>query len=183
MAGVTRVIAVAATAAFAGGALLSQTVVVPAWRAMAPAAFLRDFAVSGPVTGATVFPFEALSVVLLVAVAVRGRRPLWMLAALCMVGSVVLLPVYFVPANAAMLDPAFPVHAVRAELAGWYRWNWGRTGCGLAAAVLAVAALARDVHRRRHATGAEGAPDSLVWPRAGVSTREPAGPRRKGSHG
>lgn len=50
--------AVAATSAFAGGALLTQTVIVPYWRAMDPVAFLSHFAISGPATGATVFPFE-----------------------------------------------------------------------------------------------------------------------------
>jgi hypothetical protein len=35
--------AVAATSAFAGGALLTQTVIVPTWRAMNPAVFLADF--------------------------------------------------------------------------------------------------------------------------------------------
>jgi hypothetical protein len=139
--------AVAATAAFAGGALLSQTVIVPNWRAMDPTAFLRHFATEGPVTGATVFPFEVASVILLCLAAysaARNRRPgrlAWALAAASMVGTFVLLPIYFLPTNVAMLDPAFPPHAVPAELAAWYRWNWARTGLGLTAAVLACAAL------------------------------------------
>lgn len=57
--------AVAVTSAFAGGALLTQTVIVPHWREMDPAEFLSEFASSGPATGATVFPFEVASVVLL----------------------------------------------------------------------------------------------------------------------
>ncbi|GDY28999.1 DUF1772 domain-containing protein [Gandjariella thermophila] len=138
-------LAVAATSAFAGAALLTQTVIVPAWRAMDPAAFLPHFAVYGPATGATVFPFEAASVLLLGVTTARGRGPgraLWALAAAGMVATLVLLPIYFVPANLAMLDPAFPARAVPAELTAWYRWNWVRAGLGLASAALACGALA-----------------------------------------
>ncbi len=137
--------AVAATSAFAGGAVVSQTVIVPAWRAMDPAAFLRVFATSGPVTGATVFPFELASVLLAITTYAAGihRRPgrlLWALAVLGMVGTLVLL-VYFVPTNLGLLDPAFPPQAVAAELTTWYRWNGARTGLGVASAVVACIAL------------------------------------------
>ena len=138
--------AVAVTSAFAGGALVSQTVIVPGWRAVDPAAFLRLFATSGPSTGATVFPFELASVLLLAITAysaVTRRRPgrlLWALAASGMIGTLVLL-VYFVPTNLGLLDPAFPPRAVPAELATWYRWNGVRTGLGVASAVLACIAL------------------------------------------
>ncbi|MFG1708903.1 hypothetical protein ACFLIM_37465 [Nonomuraea sp. M3C6] len=139
--------AVAATSAFAGGALLTQTVIVPYWRAMDPAAFLPHFAIYGPVTGATVFPFEVASVLLLGITTystVKSRRPgglAWALATTCMVGTLLLLPIYFVRANLAMLDPAFPPQAVHAELTAWYRWDWVRAGLGLASAVLACIAL------------------------------------------
>jgi len=138
--------AVAATAAFAAGALVSQTVIVPVWRAMDPAAFLRVFATSGPVTGATVFPFELASVLLLAITtyaALIHRRPgrlLWALAVLGMVGTLVIL-VYFVPTNLGLLDPGFPPQAVPAELTTWYRWNGERTGLGVASAVVACIAL------------------------------------------
>lgn len=140
-------IAMAATSAFAGGALLTQTVIVPYWLAMAPAAFLRQFAAYGPATGATVFPFEVASVLLLSITTystVTSRRPgrlTWALATAGMVGTFLLLPIYFVGANLAMLDPAFPLQAVHAELTTWYRWNWVRTGLGLASAALACHAL------------------------------------------
>lgn len=139
--------AVAATSAFAGGALLSQTVIVPGWRAMDPAAFLRHFAVYAPLTGGTVFPFEVASLLLLGITTystVKRRRPgrlAWVLATCGMAGTFVLL-VYFVPTNLAMLDPVFPPQAVPAELTDWYRWNWVRAGLGLASAALACRALA-----------------------------------------
>ncbi len=146
----TRIIAataLAATSAFAGGALLTQTVIVPHWRAMDPAAFLSHFATYGPATGATVFPFEVASVLLLGITTystVKGHRPgrlAWTLATAAMLGTFLLLPIYFLGANLAMLDPAFPLEAVHSELTAWYRWNWVRAGLGLAAAALACIAL------------------------------------------
>jgi hypothetical protein len=142
-----EVAAVATAAAFAGGALLSQTVVVPHWRAMDPAAFLARFATEGPITAATVFPFELAAAVLLGITAYRAaknhrrRRTAWVLATVSILGSLALIPMYFLPANLAMLDPAFPVQAVPAELTTWYAWNWVRTGFGLASAILACIAL------------------------------------------
>ncbi|MBV6756422.1 DUF1772 domain-containing protein [Rhodococcus opacus] len=148
--------AVAVTSAFAGGALLTQTVIVPHWRGMDPAEFLSEFARSGPATGATVFPFEVASVVLLGMTTystVTRRQPgrlAWALATTCMVGTFLLLPIYFLDANLALLDPAFPPQAVHAELTAWYRWNWIRTGLGLAAAALSCIALTAG--RRGNAT-------------------------------
>lgn len=145
-AGIIAATAVAATSAFAGGALLTQTVIVPRWRAMDPAAFLAQFPIDGPATGATVFPFEIASVVLLcvttytTAKSHRPGRVAWALATAGMVGTLVLL-IYFVPANLAMLDPAFPPQAVPAELTSWYRWNWVRAGLGLVSAALTCIAL------------------------------------------
>jgi hypothetical protein len=159
--------AVATTSAFAGGALLSQTVVVPTWRAMDPAVFLHQFGTSGPATGATVFPFELASVVLLGVTTyrtVKRRRPgglVWALATASMVGTLLLVPIYFWHANTAMLDPDFPPEAVPAALTAWNAWNWARTGLGLAAAALALAA---------HAAGATS---STPGPSAEVRTGPP----------
>ncbi len=139
--------AVATTAAFAGAALLSQTVVVPAWRSLPPAEFLHRFAQDGPATGATAFPFELAATVLLAFSAReafrrrRAGRGAWLLATTGMVGSLLLLA-YFVPADLALLDPAFPPAAVPAALAVWSGWNAVRTALGLASAVLACCGLA-----------------------------------------
>jgi hypothetical protein len=144
---IAETVAVAATAAFAGGALLSQTVIVPSWRAMDPVASLGHFRTYGPATGATVFPFEVASVLLLSITtysAVKGGRPgrlPWAVATAGMLGTFLLLPIYFLPTNLAMLDPAFPPQAVHAELTDWYRWNWIRAGLGIASAAAACIAL------------------------------------------
>lgn len=70
-------------------------------------------------------------------------RLLWAGAVSAVVATVVLLPLYFVGANIALLDPTFPVQAVPAALADWASWNWLRTGLGVVAAVLACGAAIR----------------------------------------
>lgn len=140
-----QTVAAASACAFAGGALLSQTVIVPIWRAMPPATFLQHFPRYGPTTGLTVFPFEVAAMLTLGAATWRAwrrrspRRAYWAAASACMAGTFVLL-VYFVPHNLALLDPAFPVGSVPGALADWNRWNWARAGLGIASACLAVAA-------------------------------------------
>lgn len=142
--------AVAATAAFAGGGLLTQTVLVPHWRNMDPAAFLPHFATYGPATGATLFPIELGSTLLLGStsyLATKSHRPqrlAWVLAAGCMAGTLLLLPIYFVQANRALLDPDFPPQKVPRELRAWYAWNWLRTGMAVLATAASCAALAAD---------------------------------------
>jgi hypothetical protein len=139
--------ALATTAAFAGGALLIQLVTVPQWRSMDAVAFGTQFATSGPATGAVLFPIEVASVLLLGRAAystIKARHPArlpWTLATAAMVGTVLLLPLYFAGANLAMLDPTFPPQSISAELTTWYRWNWIRTGLALAGTVLTCAAL------------------------------------------
>lgn len=144
---------VATTAAFAGGGLVAQTVVVPHWRSMDPSAFLDHFGTYGPALGATLFPFEVISTLGLVVttfLAVRNLsvgRAWWAAATACMVGTLVLLPIYFAGANVAMLSEDFSVENVPGELAAWNAWNWARTGLGLAAAVLCCIAIQRRLSR------------------------------------
>jgi hypothetical protein len=142
-------VAVATTAAFAGGGLVAQTVVVPQWRSMDPRAFLDHFGTYGPALGATLFPLEVISTLALAGttfLAVRNRsvaRAWWAVATACMVGTLVLLPIYFAGANVGMLSEGFSVENVPGELAAWNAWNWARTGLGLMAAVLCCFAIQR----------------------------------------
>jgi len=140
-----RTLATATTAAFAGAALLSQTVIVPSWRAAPPEVFLARFATEGPVTGLTVFPFELASLIFLGITTARHHRPvrLWAAATLCLAGTFALL-LYFVPTNSALLDPAFPPGEVASALTTWNAVNWVRTGLALAGAALAVTARLRS---------------------------------------
>lgn len=145
---------VVATAAFAGGALLTQTVLVPMWRSMDPSAFLSQFRTSSPATGATLFPIELASVGLLAATSYQSRehhqpgRVGWSAATGCMIGTVLLLPIHFIQGNKSLLDPDFPVGEVPAELCAWNAWNWVRTGLAVLASGLAHTALTAG--RRGH---------------------------------
>lgn len=136
--------AVAATAAFAGGGLLTQVVLVPLWRATGQ----QTIAATGPAVGSVLFPLEVASVVMLAAAAYRCRRvrgrSFWFAALACMAGTFVLLPLYFAEANTALLEGALSAQGVAAELRSWNAWNWGRTGLALAAVVLGCAATAFD---------------------------------------
>jgi hypothetical protein len=146
---------VASTAAFAVGCVLTQAVTVPTWRRLEPEAFLRDFARTGPATGAVLAPLEIASVTLLgmaTASAAHWREPGRLLLAAAtgaMAGTVLLLPVYFARANAAFLRPGFPDDAVANDLAAWNRWNWARTGLAVAATVLSGAAAVTSDRPRR----------------------------------
>lgn len=139
--------AISVTAVFAGGGLLTQTVVVPSWRRLDPAAALAQFAKDGPMAGATLFPFEFASVVLVGVVlyaAVRRRSrawPAWALSWACMVGTLVLLPAYFLAANDALVNGTLPLDQVSAALQSWYAWNWVRTGLAFVALFFGCVAL------------------------------------------
>lgn len=146
--------AVATSAMFAGGGLLTQTVIVPFWRSGTPDQALERFSISGLQTGATLFPIELVSVVLLSIIAVssiRRRRPgrlAWTLALACMVGTIVLLPVYFLPSNAVLLDRMVGGPDVDAALASWLAWNWLRTGLAVMAVIAGCLGLRADRIRR-----------------------------------
>lgn len=144
---------VVASAAFTAGGVLTQAVTVPMWRAMEPAAFLQQFASSGPATGAVLFPFELAAVALLAAATyttVKQRHPArlaWALATGAMTATVLLLPAYFAGANAAFLDPAFAPDRVADELSTWNTWNWLRTGLAGAATAAGMTALTTMLRR------------------------------------
>ncbi|WP_166173627.1 DUF1772 domain-containing protein [Rubrobacter tropicus] len=141
MSSFSRTVSVACAGAFAGGCLVVSVVLVPTWREMDPEAFLAWFQENGPRLGLTLFPLEvagALFAVLAFFGAVRrgsnGRLP-WGLSSLCIVATLVLLPLYFAGANARMIEGNMGAREVGAELASWQGWQWLRT----ALAVLAVA--------------------------------------------
>jgi hypothetical protein len=151
---VVRAAAVASAAAFAGGGLLTQTVIVPYWQAMEPAAFLTSFETYGPETGATLFPLELLAIVLLGLVVystVRSGEPgrlVWIGALLCMVATVLLLPLYFAGANDRFVSRTIAENDVAATLRSWYAWNWARTGLAFLAVILGSTGLGYRANNR-----------------------------------
>lgn len=151
---VVRAVAVASAAAFAGGGLLTQTVTVPYWQAMKPAAFLTSFATYGPATGATLFPIELLAIVLLGLVVystVRSGEPgrlVWIGALLCMVATALLLPLYFAGANNGFISRTIAENDVATALRTWSAWNWARTGLAFLAVALGSIGLGYRVNNR-----------------------------------
>lgn len=147
-------LAIAASGAFAGGGLLTQTVIAPSWRRMAPTEVPEWFRTSGAALGGTLFPVEIAAAVLLGGVvwpACRNRWPgrlAWVLACGCMAVTVLMFPLYFAGANRTLLDPGLDPHEVGGAVDGWYRWNWVRTGLALAAVTLAM--VGEATRRRTH---------------------------------
>ena len=135
-----QTLSIAFTGAFAGGCLVLALVMVPDWRKMDPDAFLDWFSENGPRVGLTMFPMEAagtLFAVLAFVDALRRKsnsRTLWGLSSLCIVATLVLLPVYFIKANVRMINKTIEASEVGAELEAWSNWHRLRT----ALAVLAV---------------------------------------------
>ena len=133
-----------ATGAFAAGCLLTQLVSVPGWRrAGTPEAVLEAFRRGGPVTGGLLFPLEAVATGLLVSAAAsraRDEHPgaAAPRAAVSMVGTVAMLPLYFGRANAQLMSRDCPPSSAPDRLASWSRWNAVRTALALVATAAAI---------------------------------------------
>ncbi len=146
--------AVASAAVFVGGGLLTQTVIVPQWQAMEPAAALTSFTTYGPAMGAVLFPISVLAVVLLGLVVystVRSGEPgrfVWIGALLCMAATFLLLPLYFADANDMFTSRTIAEDDVAGELRSWYAWNWARTGLAFLAVVLGCIGFGYRVNNR-----------------------------------
>ncbi|WP_437286191.1 hypothetical protein [Sorangium sp. So ce406] len=142
MARAPEIASVVLTSVFAGGSLLVSTAVAPGFSSMRPGEFLDWFAVHGPEMGMTLFPFNVGGTVmcgynLLIAIKEKQRRLPWGLATVCMVGTLVMLPLYFARANAAFIGKKIDIQEVPAGITSWSSWQWGRTGLSLMAAISA----------------------------------------------
>lgn len=128
-----QILSVVFMSAFTGGCLVVSLVMVPNWREMDPDAFLDWFSKNGPRLGLTMLPLEAFGSLfaILAFVDAVGRksssRVTWGLSGICIVATLVLLPVYFAKANARMLNKTIAVSEVGAELESWSNWQWLRT--------------------------------------------------------
>jgi hypothetical protein len=145
-----QTLSVAFMGAFAGGCVLLSLVMVPDWRRMNPDAFLEWFSENGPKLGLTMFPMEVAGTLfasLSFVESVKRKsdsRVIWALSSLCMVATVVLLPLYFVGANARMLNKTIEASEVAAELDAWSRWHRLRTALAILAVVFGGWGLRRD---------------------------------------
>ena len=77
----------------------------------------------------------------------NGRLP-WGLSALCIVATLVLLPLYFAGVNARMIEGDMGAREVGAELASWRGWQWLRTALAVLAVAFGVLGLGREQAER-----------------------------------
>jgi len=150
-----RLLAAIALGLSAGAMLAEQMVLVPYWRSLPPADFLRWFAANEPRLVAFYGPLEIASVALtFLATAVcitrreRGIGRL-VLASLLAASVLAVYPMYFQAANARFVAGTIDVAGVVAELGRWQRWQWLRVALGVGAFIAAVAALAPGPAGRR----------------------------------
>jgi hypothetical protein len=146
-----RYAAAAALGIYAGAMLTEGGVLVPFWRALAPAEFLRWYAANAQRLLAFFGPVTSISGVLALLAAVasfwEGHPGRWWALAAALIALVVIggYFLYFEQANASFAAATITVEAVPAELARWSAWHNARS-------VLVVAALAASLLAIRRST-------------------------------
>lgn len=142
-----RYLTAAALGIFAGAMLTEAGVLVPFWRSLAPADFLRWYAANAERLLAYFSPVTSVSAVLALLAAGAslweghsGRW--WSLAAATLVLVIVAsFFVYFEQANASFAAATIPVDAVAVELGRWSAWHNARTALSVVALAAALLAL------------------------------------------
>jgi hypothetical protein len=139
------VLAVCMLGLSAGAMLTEGAVLVPYWRSLQPAEFLRWYEANARRLFEFFGPLEILAAVTSVVAAVAGRRrargSLLIVAALLAFAVLVPFPLYFQSVNASFEAGTIAHDAVGPELARWAAWHWTRTAIGLVAFVAGVLAL------------------------------------------
>jgi hypothetical protein len=145
-------LSVAASGIFAGAMLTEGMVLVPYWREISPAEFFAWYAANGDRLFGYFGPVTIVALVAGVAAAGaavwtgHGSRRLALTAALLILATVVMFPLYFQGVNDRFATAGLPPEDVAPELARWAAWHGARTVIALvafAAALLAVRADAR----------------------------------------
>ena len=144
---VLRYLAAASLGIFAGAMLTEAGVLVPFWRSLAPADFLRWYAANAERLLAYFSPVTAVTAVLALLAALasfwEGHPGRWwaLVAAALALAIVAGFFVYFEQANASFAAGTIAVDAVTAELGRWSAWHNARTALSviaLAASLLAI---------------------------------------------
>lgn len=139
-------IAVIALGLQAGALLAEGAVLVPFWRSLPPATFLRWYRENGTLLLHFYGPLEVVAALLAVLAAVVSRltggdgAPLLIVASVLSVALLAMFPIYFQRANASFAEASIEPDRVKEALSAWARWHWARVG--LAAAAFLAAALA-----------------------------------------
>ncbi len=142
-----RYLAVAALGIFAGAMLTEGGVLVPFWRSLAPADFLRWYAANAGRLLAFFSPVTSVSAVVALLAALgslwEGHPGRWwgLAAAALALATVASFFVYFEHANTRFEKATIAVEAVPAELARWSAWHGARTVLSLAALAASLMAV------------------------------------------
>ncbi len=131
----------------AGAMLAEGAVLVPYWRSLPAADFLRWFADNEPRLVGFYGPLELIAAAFTMTAAALSafhrRRGAGLLAvsALFVVGVLALYPIYFRAVNASFVAGTIDVANLPAELVRWGSWQWLRIALGIGALIAAVAAV------------------------------------------
>ena len=132
-----------------GAMAFIAVVLVPAWRAMEPSAFLSAYVVFTPRARPFLIPLGALTlaatlVAAIVAVWRGDAGASWTIAATVLVAAwVAAYPLYFTGADALFTAAGAEATAATAELARFQAWQWIRVALLTAAVACTVAATSR----------------------------------------
>jgi hypothetical protein len=144
---VLRYLAVAALGIFAGAMLTEGGVLVPFWRSLAPAEFLRWYAANANRLLAFFSPVTAVSAVVALLAALgsvwEGHPGRWWAVAAAALALVAVASffVYFEQANTSFEKATIALDAVPAELARWSAWHNARTAVSIVALAAALMAI------------------------------------------
>ena len=132
-----------------GAMAFIAVVLVPAWRAMEPSAFLSAYVAFAPRARPFLIPLGALTLVAALAAAAlalwRGDAGVsWMIAAAVLVAAWgAAYPLYFTGADALFTAAGTEAAAATAELARFQAWQWVRVALLAAAIACTVAATSQ----------------------------------------
>ncbi len=142
-----RYLAVAALGIYAGAMMTEGGVLVPFWRSLAPAEFLRWYAANAGRVLAFFSPVTSTTAVLALLAALgslwEGHPGRWwaVTAAVLVLVAVASFFVYFEQANTSFEQATIAVEAVPAELARWGLWHNARTALSVAALAASLMAV------------------------------------------
>ena len=144
MKNITAIVAIIATAAFAGNMINIGMSYARYWRSLEPTAFMQNFKAKFipyllPPTAATLLP--ALISTLLSVVFNWGSpaaRSLWLIALVGLLLTIVITLVYHLPTNFGFIEQKYSAAKATSKLQTWVLLHWVRVSVAIAAAVFAI---------------------------------------------
>ena len=134
-----------------GAMVLIALALVPYWQSLPPLDFAGWFAAHSHFIAAVMLPLAmaaGLFTLLATGLSWCKKRPAryeWLVAAVCVLVSILMFPIYFRETNAAFAAGLLAAPEITAELARWQSMHWIRTIAALIACCCAVAAI-RPTH-------------------------------------